>query len=403
MRPSTTRPNTRRPRARRSRRIGERERERERVVIGHLRLGLVAVVAAALLGTIGFMLAEHLSALDALYHTVGLLTTSGGFEQTTTAGGKVLTIVVIVVGIGALFYTLGATAEFVIEGHFERAIARRRMDRKIDRLAGHAIICGYGRVGRRIAQEFVEARQSFVVLDKLEANAAVLAASNSLYLLGDATADETLLEAGVRRAQSLLAATDDDTENIAITLSARALAPSLWIVARANRTESEAKLIRAGADRVLSPYALGGHRMAGLARQPHLVDFLDTAMKSGELDLALAVIQVEADSPLLGLPLPASVEQLPPQMRDLTVLAVRPAGQGPWLAASRRSGQPLAAGDWLAVLGPADQHTPGSMPTVSLRQPDQLAFTSPADEAEVDNMRSPAVSAPGQQVPVDRQ
>jgi voltage-gated potassium channel len=376
--------------ARRQSRTGERG------VVGRLWLGLAAVVTVALVGTLGFMLVEHLSVLDALYHTIGLMTTSGGFEQTTTAGGKLLTIVVIVAGIGALFYTLGAVAEFVIEGHFGRAIARRRMDRKIGKLVGHAIICGYGRVGRRIAQEFADVRQPFVVIDKLEANVAALAASNYLYLQGDAAVDDILLEAGVRQARSLLAATDDDTENIAITLSARALAPGLWIVARANRTESEAKLMRAGADRVLSPYTLGGHRMAGLARQPHLVDFLDTAMKSGELDLALAVIRVEADSPLLGLPLPASADQLPSGMRDVSVLAVRPAGRGPWLAASRRAGQPLAAGDWLVVLGPADQRPPGSMPAAIAGPPDLPAYPSP--ESEASNQPGLAVNQPAQEV-----
>lgn len=368
----------------RARRLGLERRnrmgEREHGVFGHLWLGLVAIAAAMLMGTIGFALTERQSPLDALYHTVGLLTTSGEFEQTRTTGGKVLTIVVIFVGLGAVFYTLGAIAEYIIEGHFEQAIARRRRDRMIDKLEGHAIICGFGRVGRRIAQEFVEAGQAFVVIDKLESNALALAAANYLYRMGDATTDETLLAAGVRRAQSLLAATDDDTENIAITLSARALAPSLWIVARANRTESESKLVRAGADRALSPYTLGGHRMAGLARQPHLVDFLDTAVKSGELDLALSVIQVDADSPLLGLPLPASVEQLPPQTRDLSVLAVRPGGKGPWLAASRQAGQPLAAGDWLVVLGPAGEWTPGSVPGMNARQDDRPSLRSLADE-----------------------
>ncbi len=342
---------------------------REREVFRHLWLGLAGVAAVTLVGTLGFMLAGRLSVLDALYHTIGLMTTSGGFEQTTTAAGKLLASFVVVAGIGALFYTLGAVAEYVIEGHFGQAIARRRMDRKIDDLAGHGIICGYGRVGRRIAQEFAEAGQPFVVIDKLETNAAGLAAADYLHLQGDATVDQTLLEAGVRRARSLLAATDDDTENIAITLSARALAPGLWIVARANRTESEPKLVRAGADRVLSPYTLGGHRMAGLARQPHLVDFLDTAMKSGELDLALTVIRVEADSPLLGLSLPVSAEELPPQLRDMSVLAVRPAGSGPWLAAGRRAGQPLVEGDWLVVLSPADLQPPGSIPAESMRQP----------------------------------
>jgi voltage-gated potassium channel len=242
----------------------------ESAVFGHLRLGLAAVAAVLVAGTLGFMLAQHLSLLDALYHTVGLMTTSGGFEDRTTAVGRALTLVVLLAGISALFYTIGSLAEFFIEGHFGRAIARRRMERKIERLAGHAIICGYGRVGRRIAEEFVEVGQPFVVIDEQEANTAALAAADHLYLVGDATADALLLEAGVQRARTLLAATDDDTENIAIALSARALAPGLWIVARANRDESEAKLLRAGANRVLSPYRLGGHRMAALALQPEM-------------------------------------------------------------------------------------------------------------------------------------
>lgn len=316
------------------------------------------------------MLVDRFSPLDALYHTVGLMTTEGGLENARTTGGKVLAVVVVVAGIGSLFYTLGAMAEYLIEGHFGRAIARHRMERKIERLAGHAVICGFGRVGRRIAREFAEAGQLFVVIDKLEANVVELEAAGFLYLHGDATEDATLLEANVRQARSLLAATDDDTENIAITLSARALAPDLWIVARANRDETEGKLIRAGADRVLSPYALGGHRMAGLARQPHLMDFLDTAMKSRELDLALTVTQVEMGSPLVGMPLPASVESLPPGMRDSSVIAVRPAGKGPWLAASRREGRPVTVGDWLVVLGPVDQRQPGSVSEAFMRHPE---------------------------------
>jgi voltage-gated potassium channel len=356
----------------------------ESAVFGRLRLGLAAVVTVLVAGTLGFMLVERLTVLDALYRTVGLMTTSGGFEETKTASGKELAVFVVVAGIGSLFYTLGAVAEYLIEGHFGRAIARRRMDRKIEHLAGHAIICGFGRVGRRIAREFVDTGQPFVVIDKQEANAAALQAAGFLYLRGDATEDALLLEAGVSRARSLLAATDDDTENIAITLSARALAPGLWIVARANRDETESKLLRAGANRVLSPYTLGGHRMAGLARQPHLVDFLDTAVKSSELDLALEVIQVAKGSALVGLPLPASTERLPPGMHDSSVIAVRPAGEGPWLAASRREGRPVAAEDWLVVLGPVDLRQPGSMPAAMTRPPEFSRAPEPHREGTED-------------------
>lgn len=319
-----------------------------------LALGLTAVMIVLIGGTVGFTVIERIDPLDAFYTTVGLMSTVGDVIYPLSPSGRNLAIAVIILGIGSLFYTLGALAEYLIGGQFGQALARSRMDQKIDRLRGHAIICGYGRVGRRIAQEFAEARQPFVIVDPLEQNEQRLQAAGFLYIKGDAAEDAVLLQAGVQRAHTLLAATDADTENIAITLSARALAPQLWIVGRANHDETEAKLQRAGADRVISPYALGGHRMASLARRPHLMDFLDSVMQGGDLELALEEIAIAADSPLLGVALPASQDDLPPQWRDHTIIAIRPAGETQWLAAGRREGAAIAPGDHLIVLGPAE-------------------------------------------------
>lgn len=316
-------------------------------------LAAVAIVMAS--GTIGFILIESYSPLDALYLTIGLMSTAGSTEHPVTNAGRILAIIIIILGVGALFYTLGTFTEYLIEGHFGRALVRRRMDNKIERLQQHAIICGFGRVGRRIAQEFLEVGQPFVVVDPQDTNVSLLDAAGYLYIQGDASADATLLVAGIQRARSLLAATDADTENIAITLSARALAPGLWIVARANREESEAKLRRAGADRVLSPYTLGGHRMASLAHHPHLVDFLDTAMQGGDLDLVLEEVDIEPGAPLVGLRLPANPEQLPANWKDRGIIAIRPAGSKQWIAAGKRNGEPITAGDCLIVIGPAEQ------------------------------------------------
>src|SRR5258708_2900281 len=155
----------------------QRRRRGDILVFGHLRLGLAAVATILVVGTVGFMLIERFSPLDALYRTVGLMTTSGGFEDEKTTVGKELAVVVVVVGIGSLFYTLGAVAEYLIEGHFGRAIARHRMDQKIERLAGHGIICGFGREGRRTARELAEARQPFGVIDKWPANPVELEAA----------------------------------------------------------------------------------------------------------------------------------------------------------------------------------------------------------------------------------
>lgn len=325
-------------------------RRSESAAARHLRLGVTAVAVIAVVGTIGLTLSEHFNPLESLYDTLGLMTTSGGFDRPRTDVGRVLAIALLISGVSALFYTLGALAEFLIEGHFGRALARRRMDRRIGKLTGHAIICGYGRVGRQIAQELAQAKKAFVVVDVLEANAELLEREGHPYLHADATTDEALLEAGIKRAAVLLAATDADTENIAITLSARALAPDLRIVARANHDETEAKLLRAGANRVLSPYRLGGHRMATLARSPHLVDFLDTAMESGGLDLALEEMAVAPDSPLVGLLLPVTAAGLPPVLRDATIIAVRPAGTDDWETVGERAGAPIRPGDYLIVL-----------------------------------------------------
>ena len=321
----------------------------------HLLLALAAVAIVLASGSIAFAIIEQLSPLDAIYLTIGLMSTAGSFEHPVTDAGRALAIVIIILGVGSLFYTLGSMTEYLIEGHFGRALVRRRMDQKIEKLHDHAIICGFGRVGRRIAQEFTEVGQPFVVVDPQDSNVSLLDGAGYLYIQGDASTDAILLVAGIQRARSLLAATDADTENIAITLSARALAPRLWIVARANREETEPKLRRAGADRVLSPYTLGGHRMASLAHRPHLVDFLDTAMQGGDLDLVLEEVDIELGSPLVGLRLPANPEQLPANWKDRVIIAIRPAGSQQWIAAGKRNGEPITPGDCLIVIGPAEK------------------------------------------------
>ncbi len=325
----------------------------------HLLLALAAIAIVLASGSIAFAFIERLSPLDALYMTVGLMSTAGSFRHPVTPAGRILAIVLIILGVGSLFYTLGSMTEYLIEGHFGRALVRRRMNRKIEHLHDHAIICGFGRVGRRIAHEFTEVGQPFVVIDPQDSNTILLESAGYLYIQGDASTDAVLLLAGIQRARSLLAATDADTENIAITLSARALAPRLWIVARANREETEPKLRRAGADRVLSPYTLGGHRMASLAHRPHLVDFLDTAMQGGDLDLVLEEVAIEPGTPLVGLHLPANPEQLPANWKDRVIIAIRPAGSKQWIAAGRREGAPIAVGDCLIVIGPAEERRRG--------------------------------------------
>src|SRR5215467_5932343 len=245
--------------------LDRNSRMNQQASIRHLRIAISLVLGVLTLGIVGYILIEHLSFIDALFTTVDMMSTVGITVHPLSDFGKLFTIVIIVLGVGSLFYAFGVIMEFMIEGHFSRAIGRRIMDRKISTLRNHCIICGFGRVGSRIASEFAAARKPFVVIDENEVTVQGCIQKGYLALHGNAASDEILREASIQHAQALLAATDQDANNIYISLSARNLNPNLFIVARANHYETVVKLKRAGADRVLSPYTIGGHRMANLA------------------------------------------------------------------------------------------------------------------------------------------
>ena len=268
--------------------------------IRHLKIALILVLGVLVMGTLGYMLIEGLSFVDALYTTVDMMATVGSVARPLSEPGRLFTIGVIVMGVGSLLYTFGAGMEFVIEGHFSEAVRRRFMENKIAALRNHSIVCGFGRVGSRIAEELAAAHIRFVVLDERESNVRDCLERNYLALQGDATSDDVLREAGIERAKCVLVATDDDAHNISITLSARHLNSRLFIVARANHGETEAKLRLAGADRVLSPYTIVGRRMANLAIQPGVVEFFDTLTKAGNIEFAVEEVVVSPLSPLAG-------------------------------------------------------------------------------------------------------
>src|SRR5947209_5859177 len=266
----------------------------------HLKIAIVWVLSVLVLGTVGYMLIEQLSFVDALYTTVGMMSTIGNLVQPLSEAGRIFSIAVVILGVGALLYTLGVVMEFVIEGHMSQAIKRYFMDNKIAALRNHYIICGFGRVGIQIAEELAAAQVPFVVIDEQESNVQDCFQRRYLVLQGDATNDELLGKAGILRAKGILIATDDDAHNIYITLSARHLQPGLFIVARANDDGTEAKLKLAGANRVLSPYRFGGHRMANLDLRPGVVDFFDLVTRSGNTELAAQEVLLAATSPLVG-------------------------------------------------------------------------------------------------------
>lgn len=264
--------------------------------IRHLKIAGILVCSVIVLGTIGYVLIEHLSILDALYTTIDMMTTVGNVVHPLSAAGRLLSLCVISFGVGTLLYTLSVGMEFVVEGHFSQVVRRHVMERKIAKLRGHAIICGFGRVGLQIAEDCLTAHKIFVVIDDKEQNIQACIQHGYLAIQGDATNDDILREAGIEQAQCVLVATDSDAYNISITLSARHLNNRLFIISRANHPETEAKLMRAGADRVLSPYTIAGHRMANLAFQAGVIEFFDLVTNVGNMELAVEELEIERPS-----------------------------------------------------------------------------------------------------------
>jgi voltage-gated potassium channel len=233
------------------------------------------VVALLALGTAGLMAAEHVGMWYAFRWALDTAATVGIFSPPRTADGQVIHVLLILLGVGTLFYALATLTEFFVGGELAELLAGRRVQKMIDSLADHYIICGYGRVGRQVAHDLLAAHLSIVVIDPLADNREVAQSQGIGFIEGDASNDAVLLQAGITRARSIIACADSDPQNIFITLTARELRSDIVIVARAAVEDSEKKLIRAGADRVVSPYKSSGTEMARLASHPQLRGVVD--------------------------------------------------------------------------------------------------------------------------------
>ncbi len=279
----------------------------------------VAIISLAAIGTIGYTVLEGWSLLDALYMTVIVLTTIGFAEvQELDDAGRIFTIALAVTGIGAIFYALIAVFQFLIEGEFASILGSQRMKRQIEHLRDHYILCGFGRVGEEIARQFKQHDVDFVVVETNPEAIARGSRRGYFMLVGDATSDEVLTEAGIDHAICLVAASDSDAGNTFIVLAANALKPDLYIVARASQTESLPRMNRAGAQRVFSPYASVGRQMALSAMQPMLAEFIDTPAAAEGGQGVLAEIEVSEKTGADG-----TVGALLGGLRDVTVLGVQ--------------------------------------------------------------------------------
>lgn len=264
-------------------------------------LGFTWLTALLLIGTLGFSIIENLNWLDALYMTLITISTVGFREVVPLSNaGKIWTMILIVSGIGIIFYTASSAIEFMIEGHFGGLLEKRRLTKMRKQLKDHTVICGYGRVGKQVAQEMARQKHPFIILEIDENRVAEAQKKGYLVLSGDATKEEVLLEAGLDRASSLVAALDSDSQNVFVVLAAKQLNSRLFIVARANEEEAEALLLKAGASHVVSPTIIGGRRIASVVLKPAVADFLDKLFPGESSDFELDEIEITSNSNLKG-------------------------------------------------------------------------------------------------------
>jgi voltage-gated potassium channel len=263
-----------------------------------LAASLLAVVIVV--GITGYMAINGWNLLDSFYMVIITISTVGYTEvHPQGPSGRIFTSGLIVVGVATMLYGFGVFAETLADNAFGSYRKERQLQRSLNQLRDHFIICGYGRIGTQIVAEFEEDKVPYAVIDQTEEAVGRLRAEGRLHIEGDASSEEMLRQAGIERARGLICAVDSDERAVYIVLAARALSPNLYIIARAGRPESIRRLELAGATRTISPYRMAGHRMAELAVRPAVVDVLDT-LHHGESEIAVEELLVSAGMAAVG-------------------------------------------------------------------------------------------------------
>ncbi len=269
-----------------------------------IQIAISAIIGLIAFGTTGFKLILPLSWFDSFYFTLITLTGVGYSEPPNTTGGsRLFTAGLIILGVGTLTYALSSAAQAVIESELLFTFGKRRMYKDIKKLSDHYIVCGAGRVGAGVIRDIARSGHELVVIEGDEAIADRLLAQGQLVLMGDATSEDVLKAAGIERARGIVCAVSSDPDNLYITLTARDLNKDLRIISRANDEAAVGRLLKAGANKVVSPALSGSTRMAQMLLRPAVADFIELATMTERLELEIEQVEIGQDSPFIGHPL----------------------------------------------------------------------------------------------------
>ncbi len=287
----------------------------------HLVFCILISILILAAGTFGYMVIEGWPFIDAIYMTVITISTVG-FKEVNQVGeaGRIFTIILVFCGVGFSLYVAAAVVQFMVEGRIRIIMGRRRLDKKIDRLKNHYIVCGYGRIGRVLCRHLRKADIDVAVIEKSSERVAVMDEDGILYIADDATDENNLLKAGIKRARGLVAVLATDTDNVFLVLTARQISPELFIMARASQRNAIIKLRAAGANMVESPYVMGAMSMANRIIRPTVTSFLDQAFAQRHKDIQMEEIPVSAGSELVNIELKDSGIR---QNYNLIIIAIK--------------------------------------------------------------------------------
>jgi len=287
----------------------------------HLIVSFVLTLLIIGFGTAGYMAIEGWDILDAFYMTVITMGTVGYNEvHEISKTGRLFTVLLIFFGVGYFVYLAGVVVQFMVEGRMRAILGRRRLDKKIDRLNNHYIVCGYGRIGRVLCKNLQRKPLDLVVIEKDKELIPVMDEDKVLYVCGDVSDEANLIKAGIKRAKGLVAVLATDADNVFLVLTARQLNPDIHIVARACHVESKSKLRAAGANNVESPYEMGGVSMAQRILRPTVTNFLDLAFAYKRKDIQMEEIPVSPSSALSNVMLKDSGIR---QQFNLIIIAIK--------------------------------------------------------------------------------